>query len=237
MELQKQFSQEYLIKLKNQLGDPSFVSQYDAKAFPIEDSEENIVKIPGLYNKHVDLILSDKPSDDFENSRRFFSAYKSMSPLIAAQESFWAYMTHVEYFDYAKARWPRREGDNPMNHYKRHYFISGNMLKIALNAMGRLWWPAFLTYDENHQDPFHLTKILFKNTQVVLSMTESQLFTCKPLTHGVLEYFEDHPDIIPTKENIKSIMEYFNALGGVRQLAFEEKDFFKSTIEKEIILK
>lgn len=236
MELQKQFSQEYVTTLKNQLGDPASIVRYEADEFPIEDNVDNIVKIPGLYHSQVDLVLSDKPSDDFENSKRFFNAYKSLSPLTAAQESFWAYLSHVEYFKYAKTRWPKDEKTNPANHYKSHFFIEGNMLKIARNAMARLWWPAFMTYDESHQDPFHLTKYLFSNTQVVLSMTESQLFTCKPLTHGVLSFFEVH-DIIPTKESIDIIMKHFNALGGVRQLAFEEEDFFKSTIEKDIKLK
>lgn len=236
MELQKQFSQEYATLLKNQLGDPAFLENYERENFPVDESEGNIVKIPGVYNNHVDLTLSKDPSQDFPNAVLFFEAYKTLSPLIASQESFWAYMTHVEYFEYAKARWPKGDDSDAANHYKRHFFIEGNMLKIARNAMARLWWPVYMTYDTTNSDPYHLTKIFFTNTQVVQTMSESQLFTCRPLTQGVLGYFEKHSDVIPTKANIDNIMQYFNALGGVRQLAFEEKDFFIQTIEKEINL-
>lgn len=45
MELQKQFSQEYVTTLKNQLGDPASIVQYEADEFPIDDNVDNIVKI------------------------------------------------------------------------------------------------------------------------------------------------------------------------------------------------
>ncbi|MCQ2128922.1 MAG: DUF6339 family protein [Bacteroidaceae bacterium] len=235
MELQKQFSQEYLFALKNQLEDTTAFSLYKGDVFSIDDNEDNVVRIPGVYNKQVDLVVSNenKPADDdYENSVKFYDAYKSLSPLIASQESFWAYLTHIEYFQYVKKRW-QISSDTSIDSMVDHFFVT-SMLKIARNGLARLWWPAFLTYDVSHENPYHLTKVFFTNTQVVQLMSESQFFMCKPITHGVLEFFEEHTEIELTKKAIDKVMPYINKLGGVRQIAFEEKEFFKNTIEKEI---
>lgn len=237
MELQKQFSMEYLSLLKNQLYDETALSRYCDDIFPIELTEENIVKIPGLYNHHVDLKITnpDKPADDdYNNAINFYMAYKTLSPIVASQESFWAYLTHVEYFDYVKTRW-QISADTSVATTIDHFFVT-SMLKIARNGLARLWWPVFLTYDESHSDPYHLTKVFFTNTEVVQNMSESQFFTCKPLTQGILEFFEEHREIKLTKKAIDNVMSYFNKLGGVRQIAFESKEFFKRTIETEIDL-
>lgn len=238
MELQKQFSFDYLTNLKNNLFDPEFRKKYEASSFVIENNEDNIVKIPGLYNRHVDLKVSekphDRPSDDFENAIVFFEAYKEMSPIVAAQESVWAYFTHVEYFDYVKQRW-QITNETSSQSMIDHFFVT-SMLKIARNGIARLWWPVYLTYDKDNSDPYHLTKLFFSNTQAVLAMSESILFTCKPLIHGVLEFFEKHPEITPTKANIDTIMQYFNKLGGVRVLAFESKENIIETIESNLKL-
>lgn len=234
MELQRQFSEEYLTEIKNKIFDPDFRTKYIQPAFVIEDNEDNVVKIPGLYNIHVNLVISNKPSDDFENAKSFFEAYKDMSPIIAARENIWAYLTHIEYFDYVKERW-QISADTSADTLIDHFFVR-SMLKIARNGLARLWWPVYITYDKNNEDHYHLTKIFFANTQIVVSLSESVLFTCKPLTQGVLEFFEEHPDVKTSKANIETIMEYFNALGGVRNLAFDSKEFIKHTIETDINL-
>lgn len=237
MELQKQFSIEYLTLLKNQLYDQTAFSRYRDDVFPIDATEDNIVKIPGVYNNHVELAISNpsKPADDdFDNAIKFFKAYKSLSPIIAAQESLWAYLAHVEYFEYVKKRWSISI-ETSVASIIDHFFVT-SMLKIARNGLARLWWPVFLTYDESHTDPYHLTRMFFTNTEVVQNMSESQFFTCKPLTQGILEFFEEHSEIKLTKKAIDNVMSYFNKLGGVRQIAFEDKEFFKRTIENEIEL-
>lgn len=235
MELQKQFTMEYLTRIKNQVYEEATLSMYCDESFPIDPTEDAIVKIPGVYNVPVDLVISNTgklTADDFDNAVKFFTAYKSLSPIIASQESFWAYLTHVEYFDYVKTRW-QITNDTSVASIIDHFFVT-SMLKIARNGLARLWWPVFLTYDEANSDPYHLTKIFFTNTEVVQEMSESQFFTCKPLTQGILEFFEAHEEIKLTKAAIDKVMSYYNKLGGVRQIAFEDKEFFKRTIENEI---
>lgn len=237
MELQKQFSQEYLSTLKRQVYDPEYRKKYEGDSFSIEDNENNVVKIGGLYNKHVNLKVTEYPKskNDLKNAITFFEAYKDMSPLVAAQEAFWAYLTHVEYYDYVKERWDINS-ETSANNIILRFFVNGT-LKLTRNALGHLWWTVYITYDEENKDPYHLTRILFTNTEVVQDMTESQFFSVRPLTRGVLEFFEEHTDIKPTKINIKKIMSYFNSLGGVRELSFETEDSIKKIIEKEIEFK
>ena len=235
MELQNQFSIDYLTQLKSLAYDKENKALYCGDTFPIDVNENNIVKIPGVYNKRVDLIISNpnKPAaDDFDNAVKFFNEYKSLSPIIASHENIWAYLTHVEYFEYVKKRW-QISNDTSTDSIIDHFFVR-SMMKVMRNGIARLWWPVYLTYDETHEDPYHLTKVFFTNTEVVQMVSESQFFMCKPLTHGILEYFEEHPEVKLTKKAIDNVMPYFNKLGGVRQIAFEDKDFFKTTIEKEI---
>lgn len=234
MELQKQFTQEYLTFLKNSTYDPEFRKNYVESTFNIKESENKVEKIPGLYNRPVKLKISSNAKDDFENAKLFFEAYKDMSPIIASQESIWAYLAHAEYFKYVKERWGITS-DTSATTIIDHFFVT-SIIKITRNGLARLWWPVYLTYDKNSEDPYHLTKLFFENTQIVLSMSESQFFSIKPLTHGVLEYFEEHPEINRSKENINKIMTYFNKLGGVRDLALVDKTFYKHTIENEIEL-
>lgn len=234
MELQRQFSDNYLRSLKDDCNNQDFIKPYLESNFVIDDNEDNVVKIPGLYNRHVDLKISDNPKDDFENAKLFFEAYKDMSPVVACQEAVWAYFTHVEYFNYVKQRW-QITIETSRNSIIDHFFVNG-MLKIARNGVARLWWPVYMSYDKENADPYHLTKILFSNTQAIFALSESQFFSCKPLTYGILEFFEEHENVSPTKVNIDKIIQYFNALGGVRELAFENKEFIKQTIDGSIQL-
>ena len=59
----------------------------------------------------------ERGKNDFENSKRIYSALKDLSLTQAADERLWVYLCHVTFWDYMRARWnvEKRRVENASN--------------------------------------------------------------------------------------------------------------------------
>ena len=226
MELQKVFKHSYLEYLRKHID----IKNYQGEQFPYDQSKTkslaNIYKPEGLLDR-LD------PEDDYVTSIELYKAYSSISPLVASLPDLWVYLSHVDLFPYVQKRWPKvMEKDVDVKYIQNHWHENDHFMRTTFAG---LWWHVYLSYDESRQNPFELTEILFKSQDFrTLRFGELGLIRHKPAMIGVLEFLLENQEIMKTAFDAKGqyISRYFNMLGGIKPLAFMDKEFFKQTLEE-----
>ena len=240
MVLQKVFKDSYTQALKDDVRSGKSVDLYSKDSFEVDNSQTYSIK--GIYAAEgLAEKLKRSKDDDFESATHLFEAYKSLSPVVAVMESFWAYLTHTELFEYTKLRWPMPDGeDKRKNNITDHWFVGSQGL--LRNSAASLWWGIYLTVDEEREDKYELSKILFKNyTFRVMTMGSTRLIRHREAMIGILGFLADNPEILNEhfENRGRFISLYFSRLGAVKQLAGLDRNFFMNECEKikDLILK
>lgn len=228
---QKSFTSTYATVLKSCVKDN--LKKYQQKTFDVDNMEtmflKGIEKPEGL----LEYLLQDV-KNDVRNSIAVFESFPKLNPLIASQEAFWAYLSHVEYIEYVQRRWGVvMKEDATQDNIKEHFWGTKG------NALGELWWNAFMTYDANRADNFELTKILYRHSDITQNIrTSMSLFPNKNAIHAILEFYRDHPEIfIPasaTNKRNRFVTQSLNRWGGLKNLAYLEIEDFKLQLEHNL---
>ncbi|WP_315515188.1 DUF6339 family protein [Prevotella histicola] len=239
MELQKTFKDSYITTLKDQVKSGVAIPLYGQDAFEVDETQVKrlaaVYAPEGLREKMLQYV-----NDDFMGAKTLYEAYSNISPLLASNESFWAYLTHTTLFKYMQQRWSNvLDGTSTSNYILDHWFVSSQGL--IRNALANLWWNIHNTIDSTREDPYELSEIVFKNyTLRTMTFGISTLIRHREAMIGILEFLKENPTI--TAESFENrgrfIVKYFNRLGAVKQLAYLERDYFKTKCEsmKEKIL-
>ena len=252
MELQKTFKDSYITTLKDQVKSGVAIPLYGQDAFEVDETQVKrlaaVYAPEGLREKMLQYV-----NDDFMGAKTLYEAYSNISPLLASNESFWAYLTHTTLFKYMQQRWSNvLDGTSTSNYILDHWFVSSQGL--IRNALANLWWNIHNTIDSTREDPYELSEIVFKNYtpfhfihfhSIPFHSTPFLSIPFHPIRHreamiGILEFLKENPTV--TAESFENrgrfIVKYFNRLGAVKQLAYLERDYFKTKCEsmKEKIL-
>ena len=233
MQLQKTFKESYMKTLRDAVRSGQAISLYAADSFEVDQTQ-----VKRLANVYAPIGLGEKLAivweDDFQSAIAIYEAYKGISPLLASNEAFWAYLTHVDLFSYAQKRWPKvKENDCSAEYIIDHWFIGANGL--LRNTAASMWWSVYNTIDESRENKYELTEIYFKNyTLRVVSLGTTQLIRHKEAMIGILSFIKDNPAITNNAFEYRGqfITKYFNRIGAVKQLAYLKRDYFYETCEK-----
>lgn len=232
MELQKTFKESYTKELRDTVNNGTSLHLYKKEVFDLDSS-----KIKKLANVYETCDLGQKlvglEKDDFKAAITVYEAYKDISPLLASQESFWAYLTHTSMFNYTQKRWPKVFEDSAdPNYILDHWFIGKSIFR---NAAASLWWNVHNTIDEQRENKYELTSVMFKNyTLRVMTFGTTSLIRHREAMIGILEFLAENPEITDNffENRGRFISKYFNLLGAVKQLASLDRDFFKQKCEE-----
>ncbi len=233
LKLQKTFKESYMKTLRDAVKSGETIPLYAGDVFEVDNEQ-----VKSLANVYAPEGLAEKlelcGDDELQAAIAIYEAYKNISPLLASNESFWAYLTHVDLFKYAQRRWPRvKEPDCPSVYIIDHWFFGDNGL--LRNTVSSLWWSVYNTIDESRENKYELTEILFKNyTFRVVSFGSSLLIRHRDAMVGILSYIKDNPDVFSNtfEYRIRFITKYFNRLGAVKQLAYLKREYFYETCSK-----
>ena len=233
IELQKTFKESYVKTLRDMLKSGDTTALYGKKLFEIDLSQtKRLANIYAPQNLAEKLIPS--PEGDFKSAIAVYEAYEGISPLVASNEAFWAYITHTELFEYTQKRWPKvLDGTASSNYIIDHWFIGGNGL--LRNAASSLWWSVYCTIDFDRENKYELTEVLFKNyTMRVITFGSYTLIRHREAMIGILEFLKDNPIITQRafEHRGQYITKYFNRLGATKQLTYMDWTFFYQTLER-----
>ena len=132
--------------------------------------ENDLIKDPKLKISNFQFDMSDKSkpnNTDYENIKRFYLAFKNLEDSQATEERLWAGLCHHSNFeDYLKYRWNCQKETEVI---ARYFF--GPDRPLTTNGLARLWWYGRMTYDENSDDPFELTRYICEDNLTLKGLT------------------------------------------------------------------
>jgi hypothetical protein len=227
--LQHTFKESYALYLKDEVKANISIAKYSQKEFDFDKTK--VKQIANLYEPKnlLEKLLATK--NDYEAAVILYEAYKNLSPLLASTETFWVYLTHVDLFQYVQFRHPVEKAKNVQTHILDHWFFGKGHTR---NTLAQLWWGVHESVDaSNEEDPYHLTKIFFKNYSFRVIWLTVMLRTKQGLL-GILDFLEANPDVTDTAFEHRGlfIAKYFNRMGGAKQLSLLPRSFFSKELEK-----
>src|SRR5574344_58188 len=128
-------------------------------------------------DEYFDAIVSIDSYYYFGTEPEFMDT--KLAPLQATNKFMWAYLAHTKFKGYTVSRWINNpDNDKIQGTISERFFVAGQNGLIRMNAISRLWWAGYLTYDENNPaDPYHLTKILLTGQQIWADILRSEEHT------------------------------------------------------------
>lgn len=231
--LQKTFKESYVKTLRDDVLAGIGLERYALEEFPYD---KTMVKSLANVYQPENLQREMDPNDDFKSAVVLYEAYKDISPLLASNEIFWIYLTHVDLFNYVQNRWPLVFKSNVSSEYiKNHFFYSDNGM-IRTSLMG-FWWSVYCSIDESSclSDKYDLTRILFRSTELrTRRWGNSVLFRHREATVALLWFIKENISLFESgfSEKCRYITRYFNRLGATKVLAYLNRDFFKAELNK-----
>ena len=227
--LQNTFTTSYIAKLANEVKTKESIDKYTADEFEYDKSALRFVARVYKPDNLLEQMLN--ADNDFDVAVILYKAYKDIPLILASNEAFWAYLCHVDLFEYCKKRYPVDDVKNKVSHILDHWFFGRNHTR---NTLAQLWWGVHETIDDdNAEDPYHLTKIFFINYSFRVTWLTVMLRTKQGLL-GILDFLKENPEITDKAFEYRGlfIAKYFNRLGGSKQLSSLPREFFRKELEK-----
>lgn len=174
----------------------------------------------GVPDITLKLPSSDTPrersKDDLENCIRVYDALKYLPPSVAANPRMWAYLCHETFYEYMVKRWPIDHGADTVN--DRYFTTAGGARTRYRNGIARLWWIPHLTYDENLDDPYSLTRVILRRQDDMENFMGRNLNLNRKVLHAMLHVLEDKSIDEYNREVLRELLEDVNKIGGVSVL-------------------
>lgn len=174
----------------------------------------------GVADISLKIPTSDNPrersKDDLENCIIVYNALKYLPPSVAADPRMWAYLCHETFYEYMVKRWPVEHGADTVN--DRYFTTAGGARTRYRNGIARLWWISHLTYDENLEDPYSLTRVILRRQDDMENFMGRNLNLNRKILHSMLHVLKDKSIEEYNREVLRDLLEDINKIGGVSVL-------------------
>lgn len=236
MALQTILKKSYIEKIFEDVENGIGLDLFKEDKFPFD--EEYLLVTPHV--NHPENLLSQlEPTTggDFQTATSIYNAYSKLTPLQAYNGQFWDSLSLTDLFPYMQKRWGILEYDDDDKLKKailNHFAVKTR--GVMRHGLGGLWWLVYLTVDNERDNRFELTEMLFKNyTLRYIRFGVSRVIQHKEAAIGILQYIKDNERYITSMENVaNALTSYFNKLGAVKQLTFLDRDFFYKEMDEHI---
>jgi Family of unknown function (DUF6339) len=232
MEKQQIFKEKYLLKLKEEIN----VDQYRSNEF-VYDKKQTLM-MPNII-KPEGLLGNLNHENDCETAIAIYEAFKNLEPIQASDERLWVYLSHVDLYPYMIKRWDavhKGTAKNFVDYIDEHFLLKSTIQSNLLrHAIAGLWWAVYLSVDEERNDKYELTRILFRQLDFpTRTLGTYKLGRHKEAVIGILEYIQENEELFKNRfeDKTRYITKYLNLVGGVKPLAYYNRSFFKAELEK-----
>lgn len=185
---------------------------------------------------------NDYTISDFENTKIIYNALKHLNPSTASDERLWVGLAHTQLWNFIKYRRKSEiESGDENDIQNSFFFMRGNKRSLYVNCISRLWWTGYLTYDEDAEDPYHLTELICKNAfaSTIVLVSSNNFISNKNIAKGYLMSLKEREKAegrIGRYHFVKAA-KYLNNLGSVTLLdnleAVEIKEIVDEVLNKE----
>lgn len=236
MALQTILKKSYIEKIFEDVENGIGLDRFKQDTFPYE--EKYLLVTPRV--KHPENLLEQlvpTTDGDFQTATSIYNAYSQLTPLQAYNAQMWDSLSLTDLFPYMQKRWGLKEiddNDKLKNAILNHFAVKTR--GVMRHGLGGLWWLVYLTVDDDRDNRFELTEMLFKNfTLRYVRFGVSRVIQHKEAAIGILQYIKDNEPHITSMQNVaNALTSYFNKLGAVKQLTFLDRNFFYKEMDEHI---
>ena len=186
------------------------------------------------------------PETDFQNAKILYEAFsQSINPVQASDLRLWAYLAHIQHWDYMNTRWKidtpdeedeeaedaqwEEQGEEKKTSANkildrigyRYFFKASRGKAFVRQGISRLFWSAYLTYDADNENPYEYTEYFFSKQDIFTSITERSYARNKILVLAALKELKAHPELGRTE--IRLFLAKLNQAGAIKVLDFLDK--------------
>ena len=191
----------------------------------------------GIEVPDYELVIGG-PETDFENAKILFEAFHGkLNPVQASDLRLWAYLAHVQHWEYMNNRWKVNvpdEDEDPddgkksprekaLERVKNRYFYNYGLGKdYVRQGIARLYWSVYLTYDEGNENPYEYTELLFTKQDVLVNIGERSYGRNRTIALAAMKELKKHPDL--SREDTRLFFAKLNQAGAITVLDFLDED-------------
>jgi len=180
-------------------------------------------------------------SDDDHNEvcccMALHSSLGGVTPYLARDERLWARLSHIEFLNYARSRWPIPADDGKaIDHIKTHFFARGSRGIERDNAISRLWWMAQicskvknLTLEQSLTAFLHQSDV---RANIIERPSTSQNPTVISAVVNKLHQSYNGDKRLHERETFRQLMKKMNLEGGMRLIEVLDEDTIISFVDE-----
>lgn len=171
----------------NYYKDEPWLTEYFAKVGLDEFYKTSSIVVPNIELVYSGDDIESKNKDDLLNIKLLYSEYKDkITPLQASDPLLWSALCHISFKDYVLKRWKKDDGTVRLE--QRFFATEGRASLLYYNAISRLWWSGYLTYDEEKAstNPWYLTETLFSAQQIQKDLIDQSFSMNRTVVKGML---------------------------------------------------
>jgi len=152
---------------------------------------------------------------DADAALTVWAALPEITPSLAREGRIWTRLCHVECLPYARKRWISKKSDEAVTKEIRAHFFANSWTAIRDdNAIGRLWWGAYVAYRAMPEDHENAVRTLFRRTDTRSNVMERPwLGSRPPIARTVLKAAMDIPNVTASETNFREFMKALNRSG------------------------
>jgi hypothetical protein len=150
------------------------------------------------------------------NSLIVWRALSKLTPSLATESRIWTRLTHVEGLDYSRSRWIKNQkGAAAEKLVETHFFGETRTRYRDDNAIGRLWWNAYVARLAMPDRHFDALKLLLKKADIRSNIVERAWITSRPaIAAGIIRALDRCASVSATEMGFRTFMKAVNANGG-----------------------
>lgn len=234
MLLQRTFKKIYANSLLEAVRSGCDLKKYAQEQFDYD--KDQVVMIPGIAHPDglIDRMIPNSNAD-CETAIALYESYPSLTPLQAADKTFWTYLTHVDLFEYVQARYPKvKEPDfDSIIYVVDHWFCGSDW--YWRHPLAALWWFVNQTIDgTNKVDKYKYTKFFFSSYEFRTNLAKYSIARLKEAMFGYFDFLIENPEVMSQcfKSRNRFITKHLNKLGGTHLLSMLPREYFYDELSK-----
>jgi hypothetical protein len=187
-----------------------FVDLAQAEGWGIELSLE--VDLEPLQHLRTD----DGPEAEVENSMLIWRALGRLTPALAGEGRIWTRLTHLEGLSYSRRRWLEGvPGAKVAAAITTHFFADTRTRCRDDNALGRLWWAAYIAHVAVPDDQKAALRAMLKSADIRSNVIERPWVSSRPkIAAAIVRTITRKPEVTDSQTAFREFMKSLNRLGG-----------------------
>ena len=186
-EAYKQLKQDLIINREKYYSDDEWLKDYFDSVGIVDYVHESSVTVPNISLVYSGDSDAEKNADDLQNIKYVYGNYKDkLTPADASDPLLWSALCHIDFREYVLKRWKKDDGTVRID--ERFFARGARGSLLYYNALSRLWWSGYLTYEEEKErtNPWILTKTLMSAQQIQKDLFDQPYSMNRTVVKGLL---------------------------------------------------